>query len=398
MHCGCINALQYFPKGSASSPQYFSLVLHLQNKQLTMRIGVNAACLLQESPADTGNIITDMLTGLTRLHPEHTFIFFYDSAPSPAVQWPENVMKVVVPLKGHRSWQEYLWLEWKLKRAIQQQQLDLFLSLDGRLPLGSKVPAQLLVTDTGFLHDVAGIPASRKRARQKNMIRYLQKAGEVRVLSHTLKEDLLRYAPEIEGKLKVLQPEVSSAYKPLEWEEREDVKREFAGGVEYFIAVGSLHPRNNIMPLLKAFSALKRRLHSNMKLVLAGSATAAGEEITASLPSYKYRNDIVLLQDADQQTLARAIGGAYAMIYTSRFAGVAMPVYAALQCQVPVIALESAVAREAGGEAVLYADPENLEDLANKMCLIYKDEELRSRLLGKIIPPAAAGNVEMLIG
>jgi glycosyltransferase involved in cell wall biosynthesis len=121
-----------------------------------------------------------------------------------------------------------------------------------------------------------------------------------------------------------------------------------------------------------------------MKLLLVGSETAAGAEITGSLTSYKYRNDVILMPDADQATLAKVVAGAYALVYSTRFAGVAMPVYAAMQCEVPVIALEGAAAREAGGEGVLYADPESLEDLADKMCLLYKDEELRSRLLNNI--------------
>jgi len=46
--------------------------------------------------------------------------------------------------------------------------------------------------------------------------------------------------------------------------------------------------------------------------------------------------------------------------------------------------LEGPAAREAGGDAVLYTDPESLEDLADKMCLLYKDEELRTRQLGRM--------------
>ena len=138
------------------------------------------------------------------------------------------------------------------------------------------------------------------------------------------------------------------------------------------------------MPLLKAFSALKRRLHSNMKLVLAGGITTAGADIPASLTSYKYRNDVVLLKEADEETLSRVVAGAYALIYTSRFDGMAMPVYGALKSQVPVIALDGQVVKEAGGDAVIYTDPESLEDLADKMCLLYKDEELRTRQLRRI--------------
>jgi glycosyltransferase involved in cell wall biosynthesis len=349
-----------------------------------MRIGVNASCLLQDTPADTGNIVKDLLSGLSRLHPEHSFIFFFDQAPPADLEWPENVTTVVVPRGGNHSWQQYLWLEWKLVSAIKKQRLDLFLGMDGRLPLRSKVPAHLVIGDMGFIHSLAGISASRQRFLKKNLARYIQQAKKVIVLSHALEQDVLQYAPDAAAKMKVLLPAIDGSYQPLQWEDREEVKSTYAGSVEYFVAVGSIHPKNNLMPLLKAFSALKRRLHSNMKLLLVGSETPAGAEITGSLPSYKYRNDVILIPDADQATLAKVVAGAYAMLYPARFEGVAMPVYAAMQCEVPVIALEGAAAREAGGEGVLYVDPENLEDLADKMCLLYKDEELRSRLLSKI--------------
>jgi glycosyltransferase involved in cell wall biosynthesis len=349
-----------------------------------MRIGVNASCLLQDTPADTGNIARELLSGLCRSHPEHSFTLYFDQPPPESLQWPANVKTVIIPLKGNQQWRRYIWFEWKLTGAMKKDQLDLFLAMDGRIPLRSRVPAHLLITDMGFLHGAIGIPAAEQRFLQKNLIRYISQARKVLVVSQTLEKDVLQYAPEAASKLRVVKPVVDSSYHPLEWEAREEVKETYAGRVEYFAVVGRIHPRNNLMPLLKAFSALKRRLHSNMKLLLIGSQTAAGHEIADALQSYKYRNDVVLLPDIEQQALARLVAGAYALIYMPRFEGVATPVYAALQSEVPVIALEGAAAREAGGEAVLFADPESLEDLADKMCLLYKDEELRSRLLGKI--------------
>lgn len=362
-----------------------------------MRIGVNASCVLRDTPADTGNIVRDLLYGLSRSYPEHSFIFFFDQPPPAALQWPDNVTTVVVPGNGRHNWQQYLWLEWKLVRAIKQQGLDLFLGMDGRLPLRSKVPAHLLIGDMGFLHGVAGIPVAKQRSLQKNLAKYIVKAKKVIVLSQTLRQDVLQYAPAAEDKIRVLLPAVDGSYQPLQWEDREEIKSTYAGSVEYFAVIGSIHPKNNLMPLLRAFSALKRRLHSNMKLLLVGSATAAGAEITGALATYKYRRDVVMIPEADQAALAQIVGGAYALIYPPRFEGVAMPVYAAMQCEVPVIAMEGAAAREAGGDAVLYTDPENLEDLADKMCLLYKDEALRSQLLSKIRKPVQAGAFEVLI-
>ena len=348
-----------------------------------MRIGVHASSMSLDTAADTGNITTDLIMELCRSYPEHTFICFSDKQ-QPSLQLPGNASLVVIPLKGNRSWQQYFWQEWKLPRALKAAGIDLFLGMEGILPMRSKIPATLFIRDMGFMHGVAGMRAATQRALKKNTLLYIQKAVQVAVLSDTIRKDVIEYAPAAADKLRIVSPGIYAGYKPLEWEEREDVKREFSNGAEYFIVVGSLHPKNNILPLLKAFSVLKRRLHSNMKLVLAGAGTAAGAEITASLANYKFRKDVIWLQDVDQPALARLIAGAYALIYTSRFEGMATPVYGALKSQVPIIAIDGAAAREAGGDAVLYTDPDNLEDLAEKMSLLYKDEVLRGRQLGRI--------------
>jgi glycosyltransferase involved in cell wall biosynthesis len=346
-----------------------------------MRIGVNAAGLAGDRPADTGSISTALLKELCRLHPEHQFIFFVDGPGVSLREFPDNVQLVEVPLKGHKAWQLYWWREWQLPKAIKQQQLDLYLGIDGQLPLRSKVRARLLVTDTGFLHDVAGMSRELQRYLRKNTLKYIQAAEKVLVLSPVVKQDLEQYAPGVAEKLILLPPGMDDSYHPVAWEEREQIKQAFSGGVEYFAIVGSIHPKNNILPLLKAFSALKRRLHSNMKLVLAGAATAAGTEIEEAMATYKFRNDVIWLKEPDQHTLARLVAGAYALVYTSRFEGVAMPIYAALRSEVPVVAIDGAAARVAGAEGVLYADPESLDDLADKMSVLYKDEVLRSRML-----------------
>ena len=352
-----------------------------------MQIAVNAACLRQDMPADTGRVATEIILAMCRQQPEHQFTFFFDGEIPAELSFPPNVTKVVLPLKGSKGWHYYWWLEWQLVRAMKPFRPDLFLGLDGALPLRSKIPAALLIRDLSFLKNTGLQPAVQQRFLRKNTPKYLERARHIAVLSGTAREELLRYAPTVKDKLARLGAGLNAFYQPLEWEQREAVKKSFAGGAEYFLVTGSIHPRNNIIPVLKAFSALKRRQRSNIKLVLAGRITVAGSEIAVALQSYKFRQDVICIADADEATLAKLMGAAYALVYPARFECLALPVYAALRCQVPVIALDSAAAREAGGDAVLYADPASLDDLSEKMSLLYKDEQLRSRLLTKE-PPA----------
>jgi alpha-1,3-rhamnosyl/mannosyltransferase len=265
---------------------------------------------------------------------------------------------------------------------------DCYLGFD-TLPLRSKIPATLLVKDLAYLNG-AGLESSvYQKWVKKNSRKYFAAANRIALVSATLAEELARYAPSALGKITRLAPGLSPGFKPLEWDEREVVKSTYTEGAEFFLVTGALHPRNNVMPVLKAFSALKKRQRSNIKLVMAGSHTPAGAEILKALQSYKFRQDVVLIESPDQQALANLAGAAYALVYPPRFEGYAWPILAAQRCKVPVIALESAAAREVGGDAILYADPSSQEDLSEKMSLLYKDEMLRSRLLTKegIIQP-----------
>ncbi|WP_298740278.1 glycosyltransferase [uncultured Chitinophaga sp.] len=349
-----------------------------------MIIGVSAIGISQDAPADTANAQTELTRRMCLQHPEHSFIFFFDRPAPPGLALPANASAVEVPRKGAALWRRQWWLQWQLPRAMKRYRLDAFLAMDGLLPLRSSIPSLLFIKDLYFLHEVSGEPLNWQRLLQRQTRKYLAKAAKVTVPSLSLEQELLQYDPAAASRLQVLPPAIHESCQPLSWEEREAVKKEYTDGVEYFIVTAALHPRNNIMPLLKAFSAFKRRLRSNMKLVLAGSATAAGQEIAASLRTYKFRQDVIWLQEADQPSLAKLTAAAYAMVYTSRTDGVALPVYAAIRCQVPVIAIDGAAAREAGKDAVVYTDPQNLEDLADKLALLYKDEQLRSRLLANM--------------
>src|SRR5690606_26726896 len=115
------------------------------------------------------------------------------------------------------------------------------------------------------------------------------------------------------------------------------------------------HPDNNIIPLLKAFSLLKKRLRSSMKLMLTGKLTVEGEDIAEAMQTYKFRDDVVWLQKPDEPILARLTAGAYAVVFTGGADGLAVPVYAALRCQVPAVVIYAGAATEAGGDAALNA-------------------------------------------
>jgi glycosyltransferase involved in cell wall biosynthesis len=144
---------------------------------------------------------------------------------------------------------------------------------------------------------------------------------------------------------------------------------------------GALHPRKNIINLLRAFIAFKRRQRSNMKLVIVGRLAWNSNEIDEMRSEMPFKDEVKWVGYLNVRDLSRVTGGAYALVYASLFEGFGIPILEALQCNVPAIVSNTSSMPEVGGEAALLVDPKDHLDIAAKMEQLYKDEVLRDRLI-----------------
>jgi glycosyltransferase involved in cell wall biosynthesis len=172
-------------------------------------------------------------------------------------------------------------------------------------------------------------------------------------------------------------------FQPVEWDQKELIKEAYADGFEYFVFVGGIHPRKNLMNLLKAFSLFKTRQHTNMKLLVVGRRAWQYNETIEKLKSYKYRDEVKMLGYLPDDELARIIAGAYALVFPSYFEGFGVPILEAMQSGVPVVTSSTSSMTEIGGDAALYADPNDPTEIAEQLKKIFKDETLRSQLIDK---------------
>ena len=120
-----------------------------------------------------------------------------------------------------------------------------------------------------------------------------------------------------------------------------------------------------------------------MKLVFAGKVTGRYKVFKENLESYKYRNDVVIIENAKENELIKIIGTAYGIVNPSLYEGFVLSVLQAMQCNVPVITAAGTSMQEITKEAGLYIDANSFTAIADKMMLLYKDENLRNELVQK---------------
>jgi glycosyltransferase involved in cell wall biosynthesis len=348
-----------------------------------MTIAINTRFLLKDYLEGYGYFLREILQRITRDHPEHKFIFIFDRPYDPQFIFSDNITPVVA---GPAARHPLLWKWWydvKIPAILKKHKADVFVSADGFCLLRTEVPQCLVIHDLAFLHFPRQIPKSWLLYYKRYTPRFLKKASIIATVSEFSRKDILAHYKVDESKLKIVYNAAKQNFRRLSADERSETKAKYASGKEYFLYAGSIHPRKNLLNVLKAFSVFKKKLKSNMKLVLAGRLAWRYNSFEESLKTYKYRDEVVMTGYLPEEELVKVMGAAYGLLYVSMWEGFGMPVLEAMRAEIPVITSSASAMQEVAGDAALTVNPQDYNELADKMILLYKDENLRSSLIQK---------------
>jgi glycosyltransferase involved in cell wall biosynthesis len=353
-----------------------------------MKIAVNTRFLLNEYLEGYGYFIYEVLRRMVKDHPEHEFLFIFDRPFDKRFVFAPNVKAIVAgpPARHPVLWK--WWYDIQIPRLLKKHKADIFLSCDGFCSLTTRVPQCLVVHDLAFIHYPTFIRKSHLLFYKHFTPKFLEKANSIATVSAFSKNDIMARYKINEERITVVYSGAKEIFHPVDPAIQEQTRNKYTAGRNYFVYAGAIHPRKNLMQLLKAFSVFKKRQKSDWKLVIAGRFAWKYEHFKESLKTYKYRDDVVLTGYIEEQELVNIIGSAYALVYPSLFEGFGVPVAEAMCCHIPVVTSINSSMQEIADDAALFANPTDHTDIAEKMMLLYKDESLRNRLIQKGIERA----------
>lgn len=346
-----------------------------------MRIAVNTRLLLKDKLEGIGWFTNETLKRMVINHPEHEFIFLFDRPWHPDFIFAPNVKPVRVRPQARHPFLYYLWSEWSLPFVLKKYKADLYFSPDHLGSLRIKIPTIITLHDLAYAHYPQFMDKMHLWHYRHYIPRHAQKAKRIIAVSEYTKSDIIKQLKIEPEKIDVVYNGKHENYQPLSYEECEAVKVKYTQGEEYFLFTGALHPRKNIINLLKAFVKFKRRLRSSIKLVIVGRMAWQFDEIVAARNRMPFKEDVVWTGYMDVSELAKVTAAAYALVYPSLFEGFGIPILEAMACHVPVIVSDTSSMSEVAGAAGLLVNPQSVDDIAEKMMLIYKDEQLREKLI-----------------
>ncbi len=351
-----------------------------------MVIAVNVRLLILDRLEGIGWFSYESLKRITRAHPEHKFIFIFDRPYNKELIFAENITPIVARPPARHPFLWFIWFEFVIPRILKKYKADIFLSPDGYLSLSSKIPSLTVIHDINFLHRPGDLPFFTRKYYNHYFPLFARKAKRIATVSEYSKIDISMNYNIIPENIDVVYNGSNTLYKPVENSIKQAIKDKYSNGCDYFIFIGSLHPRKNIKMLFKAFDQFKIRSSSNIKLLIVGTQMFRSEEIKITLASLKYNEEIIFTGRLDPTDLHKVLASAFALTFVPLFEGFGIPILEAMNCDVPVICSNVTSMPEVAGEAAIYADPYSLDSITEAMIKISSDEITRKRIveIGKI--------------
>lgn len=150
---------------------------------------------------------------------------------------------------------------------------------------------------------------------------------------------------------------------------------------EYILFVGNLEPRKNLPCLIKAYSALDQAFKDKHRLVIAGNKGWNIKNLIGVKNTDSDLSNIILTGYVDPEDMPTLYQKASLFVFPSLYEGFGIPVLEAMASDTPVIAADIKVLRETAGEAAIYFDPTQPEDLKEKIATTLDSPSLRRKLI-----------------
>jgi len=347
-----------------------------------MNIAVNARLLQRSRMEGICRYIHETTKRMVLNQPDHTFYFFFDRPYDEFFIYADNVIPVVVGPQARHPILWYLWFEWVLPYQFKKYKIDVFYSGDTYLSLRSKVPTLLVSHDIAYAHYPDHIRWSHLKHYQYYFPKYHHRADHIVAVSEFTKQDIIEKYKLEPDKVSVGYNASPEGFKILDDSKKDQVRQKLTNGAPYFIYVGSLHPRKNVVNLIKAFDLFKATYNTSHKLVLVGRMAWNNEELKEVSKKLSHKEDIIFTGHLEH-SLPEYLAAADALTYVSVFEGFGIPILESMMSGVPVITSNVSSMPEVAGNAALLIDPKNPEEISEAMFRIVDNVNLRNSLVEK---------------
>lgn len=209
-----------------------------------------------------------------------------------------------------------------------------------------------------------------------------RRADQVLTDSQSSRRDIIRLLGLSPDRVSVAYLAADEAFHPRPRHEVERVRDRYALPQRFFIFVGTIEPRKNLVRLVRAFEAVAAAV-PDTGLVIAGGLGWRYSSILRAVERSPVRERIAMPGRIAAEDLPALYSAACALVYVPLYEGFGLPPLEAMQCGCPIVTSNNSSVPEVVGDAALLVDPEDERQIAEAMLRVATDEPLCEELRTK---------------
>ncbi len=348
-----------------------------------MRIGYDAKRAFYNH-SGLGNYSRSALLLLQRYFPENEYYLYTPSLKNCIRFTDDKAFQIRKPKGALYNYFSSYWHSVRMSPDISRDKLDIFHGLSNELPADvQRSKAKSVVT----IHDLIFLRFPQFFSKIDNQI-YLQKfkkacvrADKIIAVSEQTKHDIVNFFQIAPEKIAVSYQGCGSQFWKQESEQKkEEVRKKYRLPDTFILNVGTIEPRKNLYNLIYSLVYAQH----NAKVVAIGRPVKKYREELQDLICKKGLEDrVIFLYGVPNEDLPAIYQQASLFAYPSFFEGFGIPIVEAMVSSIPVITSKGSCFPETGGDAALYINPNNPEEIAIVSDRVLSNAELRDTMVRK---------------
>ncbi|MBQ7061753.1 MAG: glycosyltransferase family 4 protein [Bacteroidales bacterium] len=315
-----------------------------------------------------GNYSRMVIGGIAAAHPEDELLLFTPRREGRYANLFRHYSNVRVVEPEGWLWRlmPALWRSLAIGKLVRREGVEVYHGLSHELPMGMPATVRQVVT----MHDLIVWRYPRqygfvdRLVYKRKMRSACRRADKVVAVSAQTARDLQRFLEVPESKVELIYQSCDTQfYQPVDAAQRQQVRTRYRLPSQYLICVGTIEQRKNQEAVMRAMALLP----TDVSLVVVGRKTRYSRKVYDTVCRMHLEHRVLFLDNVQPGDLPALYAEARASLYMSHFEGFGIPVLESLCCGTPVVAARRASLPEVGGNAALYADPDNADDIARQV-------------------------------
>ena len=339
-----------------------------------MRIGIEAQRIFRTNKHGMDYVVLEEIKELQKSDVRNEYFVFVAPGEDRCLKDSKNVHIIEIGSNFYPLWEQF-----SLPRAVNQLNLDMLHCTSNTAPIRCKVPLILTLHDIIFLE-----PRDKSnksfyqdmgwRYRRFVVPRILKKCKRIITVSDFEYNNIITKLQIPEEKMVMIYNGYNKWFRPVE--DTELIYQQYIEEPGYFFFLGNTDPKKNTERTLIAYSKYLEMSDVKRKLLMADLDKEYLEDIIERNHIDNIRDYIVMPGYIKNADLPYIYNNAFAFLYTSLRESFGIPLLEAMACGTPVITSNTSSMPEIGGPDVIMVNPQNANEITEKMLLLEKDKAL----------------------